>query len=122
MFEDELDFAPGLEECHRHVFIIYSLKGCTQCDSLFQAMKDAHALILSESTLAEISVFIKKIDVTDKVRSDKAMFVESMIDQFEYVARKDGKVMFPLCVYNGRFIGGYRECYGKFCSVMDEFL
>ena len=118
--EDFIDFAPEREGWYDHHFEIYSLEGCGDCGRLFRAMKDAHQLIAQEKT--DIPIFVKKIDVTAEVRANKAAFVAKMISDHGYAVREDGRVLFPICIYNGRYIGQYRQCYGKFCSIMDDYL
>ncbi len=118
----ELDFAPGIEAPHRHIFLIYSLDGCVQCEKLFDAMREAHGLVLAEERSHDISVFAKKIDCTTEARTNKAALVHSLVQNYGYCPREDGRVLFPVCVYNGKAIGGYRECYVKFCSVIDEYV
>ncbi len=117
---EELDFAPASESNHQHIFLIYSLQGCVQCDKLFHAMKEAHGLVMDDN--AEIPIFAKKIDSTVEARTNKAAFVERLMENHGYVPRQDGRVLFPICVYNGKVVGGYQEGYVKFCSIVDEYV
>jgi hypothetical protein len=127
MTPQEIDFAPELftEEMHDHVILIFSLEGCKECDRLYQDISDAYDLIAREARSPHqppISVLVRKVDVTAEARSDKAAFTAKMVQSYQYTPRAHGRLLFPLCVYNGRYIGQYKECYGKFCSVMDDYL
>lgn len=122
-----IDFAPELlcDELHDHVFLILSLEGCEDCDRLYNDIHDAYDLISREprrTGAPAISIVIHKLDVTCEGRSDKPKFVERLVREYQYKPRKDGRVIFPICVYNNKYIGQYKEGYGTFCSVVEEYL
>lgn len=117
--EEAFDFSLSEEALFEHHFQIYSLQGCDDCKKLVQAIHDAYQLISAEK---DVPVYVEKFDVTAEVKANKTAFVAKLIREHGYAVREDGRVLFPICVYNGRFIGHYRECYGKFCSIMDDYL
>ena len=114
-----LDFHPFLEIPHEHQFTLLGLQGCIQCDKLFEAFAEAHRTCMLEKP---ISLVIRKIDATTSVFADKPLFVKKLIEEFDYLPREDGKVHFPVVIYNGKYLGGYREAYGKFASIVDDLL
>lgn len=115
----ELDFAPELEGLHDHVFTILSLEGCGKCDELYAAMEDAHRLISAET---KVPILVRKIDCTADAKGNKSAFIAKLVKDTGYVPRKDGKVFFPIVIHNDSFLGGYREGYGRFCTVVDQYL
>ncbi len=105
------------ETTSRHNFLLLSIDGCSYCGELWDTMETAHSL----SVDGYVSMQCEKVDVTDLVRKGpetKQKFVEAMKTKYGYQTAKNGRVMFPIVIYNGRYIGGYKEGNELFCTLM----
>jgi glutaredoxin len=114
-FANKLDFSDS--ELPDHRFIVLSIEGCRYCDMLWEEMENIH------STGLKASVRCQKMDVTDMVRHSperKELFVQGLELKSGYVRAENGRVMFPIVLYNGNYIGGYREGNHRFVTLMQN--
>ncbi len=102
------------ESC-THKFLILSKGGCFRSAELWSVMATANCLAGD----VDVSIHCERVDVTDMVtETNKRTFVEDITTKYGYTPPED-EMIFPIVIYNGRFIGKFKEGNDLFCSLLE---
>lgn len=119
----EVDAAPVVD----HDFLMYSIVGCKNCDHFMEDARNAK----DEDAAAQLSIAVRKVDVTKIVRSGpegKRRFAAYITEKYgfqgynfdENADPADQRLFFPIIIYNNKYLGNAVKASTKLQTIVEN--